>query len=87
MEEIHRLLNTFDTVAISHVYSDINMIADSLPKDGLQFLQGHWHITKKKEKTQMLTTTGLLRKNKNYYIFEVSNQSNKTNSLTSNLPH
>jgi len=35
LEEIHRLLNTFDTVVISHVYNDRNMIADTLSKEGL----------------------------------------------------
>ena len=48
LEEIHRLLDTFDTVTISHVYRDINMTIDTLSKDGLQLLQGQWHITKKK---------------------------------------
>jgi ribonuclease HI len=48
LEEIYRLLDTFDTVVISHVYRDINMVVDSLSKEGLQLLQGQWHITEKK---------------------------------------
>jgi len=48
MEEIYRLLDTFDTLVIAHVYRDRNMVADSLSKEGLQLQQGQWHITKKK---------------------------------------
>jgi hypothetical protein len=48
LEEIHRLLDTFNTVTISHVYRDRNMTTDALSKEGLQLLQGQWHITEKK---------------------------------------
>ena len=48
LEEIHRLLDTFDTVTISHVYKDKNMTADTLSKEGLQLLQGQWNITENK---------------------------------------
>jgi ribonuclease HI len=61
LEEIFRLLDTFDTVVISHVYRGRNLVADSLSKEGLHLLQGQWHITeKKKGKTQMLSITDLL---------------------------
>jgi ribonuclease HI len=48
LEEIFRLLDTFDTVVISHVYRDKNLVADSLSKEGLQLSQGQWHITETK---------------------------------------
>ena len=48
LEEIFRLLDTFDTMAISHVYRDKNMTTDTLSKEVLQLLQGQWHITEKK---------------------------------------
>jgi ribonuclease HI len=48
LEEIHKLMDTFDMVAISHVYRDRNMVANSLSKEGLHLPQGQWHITKKK---------------------------------------
>lgn len=48
LEEIFRLLDTFDTVVISHVYRDRNLVADSLSKEGLQLLQGQWHIIETK---------------------------------------
>jgi hypothetical protein len=50
LEEIHILLDTFDTVTISHVYRDRNMTSDTLSKEGLQLLQGQWHVTEKKGK-------------------------------------
>jgi ribonuclease HI len=48
LEEIFRLLDTFYTVVISHVYRDGNLVADTLSKEGLQLSQGQWHITKTK---------------------------------------
>jgi hypothetical protein len=48
LEEIYRLMDTFDTLVISHVYRDRNMVADSLSKDGLLLSLGQWHITEKK---------------------------------------
>jgi hypothetical protein len=72
LEEIHRLLDTFNNVTISHVYRDINMTTYTLSKEGLQLLQGQWHITKIKEKIQMPSSTGLLQMNMNYHIFELT---------------
>jgi ribonuclease HI len=60
LEEIFRLMDTFDTLVISHVYRDRNMVADSLSKEGLLLSLGQWHITKKKGKTQMLFIIGRL---------------------------
>jgi len=48
LEEIFRLMDTFDTLVISHVYRDMNMVADSLSKEGLQLSLGQWHITETK---------------------------------------
>jgi ribonuclease HI len=48
LEEIFSLLDTFDTVVISHVYRDMNLVADSLSKEGLLLSQGQWHITETK---------------------------------------
>ena len=48
LEEIFRLLDTFDTVVISHVYRGDNLVVDSWSKEGLHLLQGQWHITGKK---------------------------------------
>jgi ribonuclease HI len=48
LEDIYRLMDIFDTLVISHVYRDRNMVADSLSKYGLQLSLGQWHITKQK---------------------------------------
>jgi ribonuclease HI len=54
LEDIYRLMDIFDTLVISHVYRDMNMVADSLSKDGLLLSLGQWHITEKKGEEQML---------------------------------
>jgi hypothetical protein len=48
LEDIYRLMDMFDTLVISHVYRDMNMVADSMSKDGLLLSLGQWHITEKK---------------------------------------
>jgi ribonuclease HI len=45
LEDILRLMEEFDTVTISHVYRNMNMVADALSKAGLPLLWGQWHIT------------------------------------------
>jgi len=40
MEDIYRLMDIFDTLVISHVYRDMNMVADSLSKYGMQLCLG-----------------------------------------------
>jgi ribonuclease HI len=48
LEDIFHLLDTFDSLVISHVYRDRNMVADSLSKAGLQLTLGQWHFTEHK---------------------------------------
>jgi hypothetical protein len=45
LEDIFRLLEVFDSVLISHVYGDKNVVEDSLSKEGLQLTLGQWNIT------------------------------------------
>jgi ribonuclease HI len=49
LEDIFRLLEEFDTVVISHVYRNMNVVADALSKAGLPLTLGQWHITEFKE--------------------------------------
>jgi ribonuclease HI len=49
LEDILRLLEYFDIVTISHVYRNMNMVADALSKAGLPLALGQWHITEYKE--------------------------------------
>jgi ribonuclease HI len=48
LEDTFRLLENFDTVTISHVYRNRNMVADALSKAGLHLALGHWDITEHK---------------------------------------
>jgi len=45
LEDIFRLLDAFDSLVISHVYRDRNMVMDTLSKEGLQLTLGQWHFT------------------------------------------
>jgi ribonuclease HI len=45
LEDTYQLLNSFDSMTISHVYRNMNTIADALSKDGLQLALGQWDIT------------------------------------------
>jgi hypothetical protein len=46
--DIFHLLEEFDSVVISHVCMNRNMVADTLTKSGLQLTLGQWHITEYK---------------------------------------
>jgi ribonuclease HI len=48
LEDIFRMMDVFDSLVISHVYRDRNMVADTLSKDGLQLTLGQWHFTEHK---------------------------------------
>jgi ribonuclease HI len=45
LEDILCLMEEFETVTISHVYRNMNMVADALSKAGLFLALGHWDIT------------------------------------------
>jgi len=40
LEDIYRMLESFDSSVLNHVYMDRNMVADSMPKEILQSLFG-----------------------------------------------
>ena len=48
LEDTHQLLIYFDSLTISHVYRNRNIVADALSKDGLQLALGQWDITEHK---------------------------------------
>jgi len=39
------MMDIFDSMVISHVYRDKNVVADTLSKAGLQLTLGQWHFT------------------------------------------
>jgi len=49
LEEVHRLVATFDIITFYHVYGDLNREANTLSKSGLQMAYGKWTISKLKE--------------------------------------
>jgi hypothetical protein len=51
LEDIFHLKDIFDSLVISHVYRDKNMVADTLSKAGLQLTLGQWQLEYKGEDT------------------------------------
>jgi len=49
LEDIFHLWEEFDTVVISHVYRNNNVVANALSKGRLHLTLGQWHITEFKE--------------------------------------
>jgi hypothetical protein len=45
LEEVLRIITTFDTISFSHIYREQNKMADRLSKEASQLDYGSWHIT------------------------------------------
>jgi hypothetical protein len=51
LEEVFRILDTFDSASLQHVYTERNKVADKLSKEGVQLDFGRWMIIEDKEGT------------------------------------
>jgi hypothetical protein len=45
LEEVLRIITTFDTISFSHIYREQNKMVDRLSKEASQLEYGRWHIT------------------------------------------
>jgi hypothetical protein len=45
LAEVLRIISTFDTISLSHIYRERNTLADRLSKEATQLEYGNWHIT------------------------------------------
>jgi hypothetical protein len=48
LDDIFRLLDAIDSLVISHVYMDMNMVEDTLFKASFQLTLAQWHFTEHK---------------------------------------
>jgi ribonuclease HI len=46
LEEVMRIISTFDIITFSHIYREQNKMADRLSKEASQLEYGRWHIMK-----------------------------------------
>jgi ribonuclease HI len=60
LEEVFRILASFDNYSFHHVYREHNQEADSLSKEGLQMVVGTWMIREDKDGSEIFVCTGLL---------------------------
>jgi ribonuclease HI len=51
LEEVQRLVVSFDIFEIHHVFRERNMVADQLSKEGMWFIQGQWMIVEENKGT------------------------------------
>jgi hypothetical protein len=51
LEEVHRIVASFDTFDIQHVYMEKNMVVDQLSKVGIQMDYGQWIIVEDNNET------------------------------------
>jgi ribonuclease HI len=45
LAEVLRIISTFDTISLSHIYKERNTLAGRLSKEATQLEYGNWHIT------------------------------------------
>jgi len=50
LEEVQRLVGSFDTLTVHHVFRERNMVTDQPSKGGVQMGHGQWLITEDKRK-------------------------------------
>ena len=46
LQEVIRLINSFEHAEFKHIYREINVIADELANAGGKVQNGYWHISK-----------------------------------------
>jgi ribonuclease HI len=49
LAEVLRIISTFDTISLSHIYRERNSLVDRLSKEAAQLEYGNWHITEHTE--------------------------------------
>jgi ribonuclease HI len=49
LEEVQRLVGSFDTLTVHHVFRERNMVTDQPSKGGVQMGHGQWLITEDEE--------------------------------------